>query len=163
MPRALKPITVGQRLSIEEAILHLGKARSALRHAQATRAAEYVSRALKSAEGAARHANRRAGSKKAASPPGILRLHTMYEAIFTPHEMAVPDVCPKCGSDFKEHGSLIEGNWSDVAVSSHLNSGKVEAEGYTEVGETYFPSALACRNCDWVLDPEAVTAAAKKS
>jgi hypothetical protein len=55
----IKPITPDQRLSIDYALLHLAKARAALRHAGATKAAAYAARAIKSAEGAARHADRR--------------------------------------------------------------------------------------------------------
>ncbi len=55
----MKPITTDQRLAIDYAILHLAKARGALRSAGATKTAAYVSRAMKSAEGAARHADRR--------------------------------------------------------------------------------------------------------
>lgn len=55
----LKPISVRQHAALLDAIDDLRAARGRLRFAGATRAAAYVGRALKSAEGAARHAERR--------------------------------------------------------------------------------------------------------
>lgn len=60
MSRAVQPITAQQLTQIEAAVSRLREARGLLRDAGANRAADYVARALKSAEGAQRHAERRA-------------------------------------------------------------------------------------------------------
>lgn len=59
MARTLKPITASERREIDAAIVDLRRARDLLRQAGATQAAKYVARALKSAEGARRHADHR--------------------------------------------------------------------------------------------------------
>ena len=54
-----KPISVRQYAALLDALDDLRAARGRLRFAGATRAADYVTRALKSVEGAARHAENR--------------------------------------------------------------------------------------------------------
>lgn len=85
--------------------------------------------------------------------------HTLYVATFTEREVEVPDVCPACGADLTEMGSLIEWNWNDAGVQSHLvvgPDGYVEAEGESKYGDTYFPESLTCDNCSAEVVPEAV-------
>lgn len=85
--------------------------------------------------------------------------HTVYRATFTPTTIEIPDRCPECDADFHEVGSLIEGNWQDCTVRSHLSDPvsfkadhrALEAEGETDYGETYYPSGLLCANCDWSI------------
>jgi hypothetical protein len=60
--RKLKPITVKEYTVLLDALDDLKAARGRLRFAGAKKAAAYVARALKSAQGAARHAERRAES-----------------------------------------------------------------------------------------------------
>jgi hypothetical protein len=57
--RKVRPLPQTDVNNIGLAILDLKAARNRLRFAGADRAADYVARALKSAEGAQRHANRR--------------------------------------------------------------------------------------------------------
>jgi hypothetical protein len=84
--------------------------------------------------------------------------HTLYRASFTPVAVTIPDRCPRCGAAFTDHGALIESNWVDCTVSSHLDqrSTRLEAEGYSDYGDDYHPAGLACAHCDWLLDPDAL-------
>jgi hypothetical protein len=54
-----RPVTVADEMRIESAITHLSDARECLRLAQAGNAANYVARAIKSTQGALRHARAR--------------------------------------------------------------------------------------------------------
>lgn len=58
-----------QPMYIDNALLHLRYARKQLRECGCKRAADYVARALKSAEGAHRHADRMARSAQPARKP----------------------------------------------------------------------------------------------
>lgn len=63
MPK-LRPVTETDLLRITHAIIGLREARNGLRSAGAAHSAAYVSRAIKSAEGALRHAERCHDSKE---------------------------------------------------------------------------------------------------
>lgn len=65
MAREIKAITVQQHAAILDALELLRVARSMLRAGGAPRAAAYVTRAIKSTEGAARHADHRARRQEA--------------------------------------------------------------------------------------------------
>jgi hypothetical protein len=88
--------------------------------------------------------------------------HTVYAATFVPAEVEIPDACPDCGADFHAQGALIEGNWQDCTVRSHLEPRAprdpaltLEPEGDTKYGDTYYPSGVLCAHCDWSLMPPA--------
>lgn len=82
MPRKLTPATPATLAECHRAIRALRSARNHLRRAGAPEAAEYVSRALKSAEGALRHAWRRYyathGYTAAASAAAGIEIRKVY-------------------------------------------------------------------------------------
>jgi hypothetical protein len=86
--------------------------------------------------------------------------HTLYRASFEPFTVTIPDRCPRCGADFSAHGALIESNWVDGIVSSHVAvradppAPSLEPEGFTDYGDQYHPAGVACAHCDWLLDDE---------
>ena len=89
-------------------------------------------------------------------------MHTVYATTFVPKEIEIPDACPDCGADFHKPRALVESNWQDCTIESHIERQNaldpalhLEPEGETDYGETYYPSGVACRNCDWQLDAAA--------
>jgi hypothetical protein len=88
--------------------------------------------------------------------------HTVHSASFTEVEIEIPDTCPSCGADFHQEGSLLESNWQDCTVRSHLAPQSptdpvlhLEPEGETSYGDTYLSSGVMCAHCDRLLEPAA--------
>lgn len=64
MSRALKPASEATVMMVRGALADLRRARYSLRLAGADKAADYVARSIKSAEGALNHARRRAAGAR---------------------------------------------------------------------------------------------------
>jgi hypothetical protein len=75
--------------------------------------------------------------------------HSLFDVLFIERVFTLPEKCPHCKAALTESSAVDEWNWNDCSVASHLDldAGILDPEGYTETGETYYPSAIWCRRC----------------
>jgi hypothetical protein len=92
MPRKLRPATRADSQDIRSAIFDLRSAREKLARAGAVKAADYVRAALKSAEGAERHNERRIMHTPEGDHPVNVRVLRTY----TGENSRRPGECPYC-------------------------------------------------------------------
>lgn len=78
---------------------------------------------------------------------------TVYDAIFAPREVEVPDECPDCGAGMfiGDGNNLVEWDWSDCQIHGGLlHNGPApedivfEGDGENKAGDAYHPAALIC-------------------